>query len=104
MKKRRQAIIPTEWIEHVITKRGPEDSALLHAAVDFYADKSPQLLENGLSVADILLGLGLDTAYQAPVPIKYPRRLSHFRAIAGIYPHKNQRQRATERNLLDHAL
>lgn len=60
MKKRRHTIVPREWVEQVIASRGAQDTTLLKAAIALYADKSPELLEGGLSVADILLGLKLD--------------------------------------------
>lgn len=60
MSKRRQPINPTEWLTHLIEMRGDQRVEAIRQAIAIYSTHSADLLERGMTIADILLMLQLD--------------------------------------------
>lgn len=59
------------WLNHVALLRSEKDIELLAKAVHFYFNKSSPLLKQGLSIADLLLSMGLDSQTLAAAVV-YP--------------------------------
>lgn len=60
-KRYKTPIDPPAWIANVAETRGEKDFALLKSAIDLYTNETQALQAKGLGIADILLGLALDT-------------------------------------------
>src|SRR5690348_12390732 len=73
MSKHSQEMInnPSAWLSHIKTLRGESSFAMLESAFNLYKEKASPLLKKGVSIADILLSLGLDNETLA-VALIYP--------------------------------
>ena len=67
---------PDTWLAHVATSRQPDDIDLLKLAIQLITSSDASRLTNGLKIADILLGLELDTKSLAAA-ILYPAFKMH---------------------------
>lgn len=71
MSKRRQPINPDEWVMHLRKMRGEQRLESIEKAIAHYSAEKSTLLEKGMTIADILLLLGLDNDTLAAA-IMYP--------------------------------
>lgn len=67
---------PLQWLDYIESKRGAEQIEHVRLAINLYDNKEDPLLIKGVSLADILLGLGLDNETLAAA-IVFPAVESH---------------------------
>lgn len=68
---------PAAWLAHVAKSRSESDVALLNIAIQLNENNDPSLLKNGVSIANILLSMDLDSKTLAAA-LMYPAFKMHL--------------------------